>query len=155
MNQKSLGYSLIVLSAVLLIVLTLVKINVDEQGAFLCELAAENPGIRMEDCPAHRSNTSWYILLSFGLAVLILAGGLYMIYTPIKQEKKANTSKLNDEEKKIYELIKEKEGSVYQSDLIKMTGLSKVKITRILDKMEGKGVIDRKRRGMTNIIILK
>jgi uncharacterized membrane protein len=44
---------------------------------------------------------------------------------------------------------------MYQSDLIKETEFSKVKITRILDKMESKDVIDRKRRGMTNIIVLK
>ena len=33
--------------------------------------------------------------------------------------------------------------------------LNKVKITRILDKLEGMGILERKRRGMTNVVILK
>ena len=58
-------------------------------------------------------------------------------------------------EKKIFEILTKSEGSAYQSDLVKQTSLSKVKITRILDKMENKGIIERKRRGMANIIIIK
>ncbi len=63
--------------------------------------------------------------------------------------------KLDDEEKKIYDLIMEADGSIFQSDLVEKTGLSKVKVTRILDKLEGRKIIERKRRGMTNIVILK
>ena len=51
--------------------------------------------------------------------------------------------------------LKTTEGSAYQSDLIKATGYSKVKVTRILDKMESKGIVERKRRGMANIIVMK
>ena len=32
---------------------------------------------------------------------------------------------------------------------------SKVKITRILDRLEGKHLVNRERRGMTNIVILR
>lgn len=35
------------------------------------------------------------------------------------------------------------------------TGLTKVKVTRILDRLEGREIIERKRRGMTNVVILK
>ena len=69
--------------------------------------------------------------------------------------KEIDTSKLDEDEKKIYGLLKQNEGSMYQSDLIKETELSKVAITRILDKLESKKIIDRKRRGMTNIVILR
>jgi len=69
-------------------------------------------------------------------------------------KKKKLISGLNEEEKKIVDLIQLKEGSIYQSDLIKESGMNKVKVSRILDRLEGKGLIDRKRRGMTNIVIL-
>ena len=86
-----------------------------------------------------------------------------MVLLPIRKEflkeetsfKKIDVSKLDDEEKKIYALIKNNKGSIYQSDIIKDTGFSKVKTTRILDRLESKGVAERKRRGMTNIIILR
>lgn len=64
-------------------------------------------------------------------------------------------SKLNNDEKLIFDKVIESEGTIFQSDLVDKTKFSKVKITRILDKLEGKGLIERKRRGMTNVIILK
>tara|TARA_Y100000310_G_scaffold209931_1_gene210543 strand:- start:219 stop:716 length:498 start_codon:yes stop_codon:yes gene_type:complete len=70
------------------------------------------------------------------------------------EKKKRLIENLNEEEKKIVDLIQAKEGSVYQSDLIKESGINKVKVTRILDGLEGKGLVERKRRGMTNIVIL-
>ncbi|MFC1768658.1 helix-turn-helix transcriptional regulator [Nanoarchaeota archaeon] len=71
------------------------------------------------------------------------------------KERKKKLKKLDREEKKIMNVVMASEGSVYQSDIIKETEFSKVKVTRILDKLEGRGLIDRKRRGMTNIIIQK
>lgn len=62
---------------------------------------------------------------------------------------------LEDDEKRVLEKIIEAEGTIFQSDLVDKTELTKVKVTRILDKLEGKGLIERKRRGMTNVVILK
>jgi uncharacterized membrane protein len=62
---------------------------------------------------------------------------------------------LSEEEKLIVNLLKESEGTIYQSELVDKTGFTKVKVTRILDRLEGKKIIERKRRGMTNIVILK
>ena len=57
--------------------------------------------------------------------------------------------------KLVKHIIKNKDGSAYQTDLIKETGFSKVKISRVLDRLEAKDILERKRRGMTNIIVLK
>ena len=62
---------------------------------------------------------------------------------------------LNDDEKLVFEKIIESEGAIFQSDLVDKTKFSKAKVTRILDKLEGKGLVERRRRGMTNVIILK
>ena len=64
-------------------------------------------------------------------------------------------SKLLADEKLILEKVIESEGTIFQSELVDKTSLTKVKITRILDKLEGKGLIERKRRGMTNVVVLK
>ena len=107
--------------------------------------------------------------ISYGLiGLLVLFGGFMAFFmkdyvptegeirkTKLSDEKKKRLiDNLNEEEKKIVEIIQIKEGSVYQSDLIKESGINKVKVTRILDGLEGKGLIERKRRGMTNIVIL-
>lgn len=71
------------------------------------------------------------------------------------EEKMEKLNNLDERERKVMDIILREKGSAYQSDLIKETGLNKVKITRILDKLEGRNLIERKRRGMANIVISK
>ena len=60
---------------------------------------------------------------------------------------------VSPEEHKIYELVKK--GNVSQTELIKETGITKVRMTRILNRLENKGIIERKRNGASNIVQLK
>ena len=117
--------------------------------------------------------------VSIGVMVFVILVGLYLIFfakdekekvietkvvkvkeqiTP-KQVTKENYEKimkeLSADEKLVLEKIIEAQGTIFQSDLVEKTGLTKVKVTRILDKLEGKAVIERKRRGMTDVVILK
>ena len=159
LNQENIGFVLIAFSIILIAILSFVKVGFDRQGALLCEAVEADPNLDMEECPAHKNNTSWLILVAFGMVFFILVSGIYLIFMPVKADKhkfkEVNVSKLDKDEKTIYNLLKRNDGSMYQSDLIKETGLSKVKISRILDKLTSKDIIDRKRRGMTNIIVLK
>ncbi|MBI5389649.1 hypothetical protein HZB01_04705 [Candidatus Woesearchaeota archaeon] len=162
-NLRTVGIIMLVVSAVLISILGFVKINIDKRGVFLCEAVAQNPSLSMQDCPVHTDYSTWLLLAAFGIAFLVLGGGVYFFIIggqttePPKPtaSSSVDTSTLNPEEKQIHDLLVGHEGSIYQSDIIKETGWSKVKVTRILDKMEGKHVIDRKRRGMTNIVLLK
>lgn len=161
-NHKSIGSLLTALAVILLFVLIVVKINTDREEAFLCRVVETSPTLDMEECPAHGSYTSWLMLAAFGLSFLIFGSGLYLLFLPVKKDPReslfspaVDPSTLTGEERTIYDKIKLNQGSLYQSDLIKETGLSKVKISRILDKMEGKGILEKKRRGMTNIVVLK
>jgi len=72
-----------------------------------------------------------------------------------EKEKKINLSGLDSEEKKLIQIVSEANGSIFQSELTEKSGFDKVKVTRILDRLEGKQVIERRRRGMTNIVILR
>jgi uncharacterized membrane protein len=103
--------------------------------------------------------------LSYGFIIFLaaLGGYLYFLKESVNSVKKSEEKKiskevldnLEGEEKQIMNLVAQNDGSIYQSDLIKQTGLTKVKVSRVLDKLEGKKLIERKRRGMTNIIIAK
>ncbi|MCW1296748.1 MAG: MarR family transcriptional regulator [Candidatus Parvarchaeota archaeon] len=114
--------------------------------------------------------------VSLGIMVFIVTIALYLIFfgkeekiitktkiiKPYIEPKKITKkyyqkilSKLSDDEKLVFDKIIESEGTIFQSDLVDKTKFTKVKITRILDKLEGKGLIERKRRGMTNVVILK
>ena len=99
--------------------------------------------------------------ISIGLILFILVIGGYFflsekkIFHKKKKEDKDILKKLNENEKHVLEKIEEAEGSIFQSELVEKTEFNKVKITRILDRLEGLKIIERKRRGMTNVVILK
>ncbi|MBI4018271.1 MAG: MarR family transcriptional regulator [Candidatus Aenigmarchaeota archaeon] len=89
--------------------------------------------------------------------------GLFLFVSSPKEEgevterlkrTKAILSKLDTDEKKIYDMVAES-GGIFQSEVVEKSGMSKVKITRLLDRLESKGVVERKRRGMTNIVVVK
>jgi len=73
---------------------------------------------------------------------------------PTKENYIKILEKLNIDERNILIIIIENQGSIMQSEIVEKSNFSKVKITRILDRLEGKKLIERKRRGMSNIVLL-
>jgi uncharacterized membrane protein len=140
----------------------------DEKDTYLCDTVHNSPGLNMLDCPVHNLNESWLMMMAFGVSFLLFGSGIYLFFMPInleltertesgvkREEYKLKPVDLDEDEAKVYDLLKEREGSMYQSDLIRETSFSKVHMTRVLDKMESRKIVERKRRGMTNIIVLK
>jgi len=161
------GILILICCSLLLLILTGVQNDIQSWSLTLCEAFANNPNLEMAQCPVHTTNVSSLLNLAFVPTIFLICIGLYLIFMKsnkaetsklvhekIEHKKKSEIPYLNSEEKKIYELVNDS-GSIYQSDLMKKTDFSKVKITRILDKLENKDLIERKRRGMTNIVVLK
>jgi len=115
---------------------------------------------------------NFQMVMGFVFTALLILVGLYLIFfgqekveiikkirEKTKGEEKKDYSKilgtLKKEEKKILELVINSQGAIFQSELAEKSGFDKVKVTRILDGLEGKGIIERRRRGMTNVVILK
>lgn len=155
------GISIIILSLLIILSLSVIKSEMDKRDGELCEVYYSNPNMPMDQCPVHKDpSPSWIVMISFSIGIIMLIIGIYLTFKSnikekSKEERKVEISKLGDDERIIYNFLRDKEGSSYQSDLIKETGFSKVHMTRILDKMESKKIIERKRRGMTNIIVLR
>jgi uncharacterized membrane protein len=118
-------------------------------------------------CPMH-ATTFTQEIISYSLMGLLTLVGLFIVFfmkdeTIIREtkkglsneEKKTKLGNLDDDERNIMNIVLREEGSIFQSAIVKETKLSKVKVTRILDRLEGKKLIERKRRGMSNIIIHK
>lgn len=61
----------------------------------------------------------------------------------------------NPEEKMLVSLIIEKGGTIFQSQLVEKSGYSKTKVSLILDKLEAKKILERRRHGMSNAVVLK
>ena len=114
--------------------------------------------------------------VSIGVTVFVALIGIYLIFfgreekivTKIKRIREQFEARkitkenyhgimknLDKEEKLVFGKIIDAQGAILQSDIVAKTKLNKVKITRVLDKLEVMELIERKRRGMANIVILK
>ena len=105
--------------------------------------------------------------LSLAIAGVILAIGLFLIFSKENEKivikkvikrpsrKKISLRGLSEEEKKVIKILEKENGAVFQKSLAETLGIGKVKMTRLMDKLEAKQLIERKRRGMNNIIVLK
>lgn len=62
---------------------------------------------------------------------------------------------LKEDQRLIYQTVLDADGLIPQSDIVEKTGLSKSNVSRSLDILESMGLIERRRRGMGNVILLK
>src|SRR3989344_6870410 len=159
MENKNVGWLIIGISAVIIGIIYLFNNamkNIIMQG---CPLFKE--GIY---CPALGTITQQTYLSLAIVGVLVIIGIILIFTKPLekiiiknikekKVEKKIDLSKFRPEEKKVFSMIKE-HGAIFQADLIEKSGFGKAKISRIIDRLEGNGLVERKRRGMTNVVVL-
>ncbi len=158
LEKRTAGYLLIALSALLVLTMSVVKYEFDNRDAYLCRLYHDHPELDMSSCPVHQgfNLTSWLLVTGFVISAMIAATGGFLIYSGRRGGvARKDFSSLKGDEKLVCELLAAREGSMYQSELLKETGFSKVKLTRVLDRLSAKELVERHRRGMTNLVVLK
>jgi len=62
---------------------------------------------------------------------------------------------LGDDERRIYEAVLDAGGFMGQSELVQKVSMSKTTVSRSLDILESRGLLERRRRGMSNVVVLK
>lgn len=173
MENKKLGFIIIIIVILFSISIFIFKSQVDNLIMLQMSSSGGTCFDEQGNCLHQQSNVPLY--LGTVSAILLLILSLYLIFNNEKPDtKKSETYKhqikskdikaedydnilkdLNDDEKSVFQEIINAKGTIFQSELAEITSLSKVKVTRILDKLEGRNLIERKRRGMTNVVILK
>ena len=122
----------------------------------------------MTRIPGFYTHTDLVVVLIFSL-ILGASGTLILLSRPVEageplwkqtlEEKRKNweeiSKTLKDDERKVYEAILEAGGVINQNELPEKTGLSKTSVSRALDLLESRGLVERRRRGMGNVILLK
>lgn len=134
------------------------KMETDRQHLQFCELACQKYGevCTQESCPFMEPSSSWVFSLALGASLVLAAGGLWLFFSQQHASKKRKEPKgLTAEEKQVYHLVKLLGANAYQSAIVEKSGLAKAKVSRVLTRLEAKQLIERKRKGMTNLIILK
>lgn len=62
--------------------------------------------------------------------------------------------RLHNNEETVYTVVLDAGGELPQRDIVEGTELSKATVSRTLDTLESKGLVERKRKGMGNVVIL-
>ena len=145
----------IVLISIILLVMTLISYT---------DKNSPNPGWmrRLPVQQMQEDNSFVYFLVGF--IIIAIVGMIFYFMTEDKKEEKPvekikkNTkitlNFLSKDEKKIVEKIIEEGGKTGQYELSHLEGLSKVKVHRILQNLEKKGVIHKEKFGKVNKIAL-
>ncbi|MDI6720834.1 MAG: hypothetical protein QMD85_00485 [Candidatus Aenigmarchaeota archaeon] len=153
-QRKQYGIILIAISIFMFFVVTAFTLHIIRLNQYLhkdCDLPADI-------CPFNTSMPSESIIgyiIDAGLGIF----GVYLFLTgakplPVEKKKEFDTKSLSPDEKKIFELVSSS-GVIFQSELVEKSGLGKVRVTRILDRLEAKCIVERKRRGMTNVVMMR
>ena len=159
MENKNVGYLILGISVLIIFIIFL--FNNAMKNILIQSCPLEHGGIA---CPAYATITQ-QTYLSLGIVGLLIVVGLVLVFSKSQEKivlrkikerkKKIDFSNIDKDEKKIVDLLLQEDNAMFQADLMEKLGIGKVKTTRILDKLEAKQIIERKRRGMNNIVILK
>jgi uncharacterized membrane protein len=159
MENKNVGYLILGISALIIVIIFLFQEALRDVVELSCGAA------HAVQCPMSIAITQQtYLALSIAGILVIIA--LLLIFskptekiiikkvTEKKPKKTYDLSDLRKEDKEVFKIIQEK-GAQFQADLIEKTNFGKAKMSRIIDRLEGKNLVERKRRGMTNVVVLK
>ena len=159
MENKHVGYILIGVAILLIIIVFLFQNALKEVVASTC-----TAGEHSISCPMNEGiNQQTY--LSLGIVGLLIIIGFVLIFTKPKErvivrkvkekKRKLDLNGLDEKEKRVIKILQGENGTIFQAELMEKLGTGKVGITRLLDKLEAKQLIERKRRGMNNIVVLR
>ena len=158
MENKHVGFLVLGIAVLLIFIIFLF------QAALKDIIVASCGAAHTTACPMSQSvNQQTY--LSLGIVGILAVIGFVLIFTKpeekiiikkIKEKKKKLDLKgLDRDEKKVIDLLLKENRAMFQSALMEKLEIGKVKATRLLDKLEAKQLIERKRRGMNNIVVLR
>ena len=160
MKNKNVGFLIVGISILIGVIILLFNAGLKDVVDATCD---HGTTCTMYDTISLQTN------LSLVIAGLVLIIGLFLIFSKeseriiekvvvkrVKEKKKKlDLSGLDSVEKKVVGILERENGAFFQKSLMEELDVGKVKMTRMMDKLEAKQIVERKRRGMNNIIVLK
>ncbi len=155
MKNRNVGFLIVGLSVIIAIIVMIFNFGLRDIVSQTCD---HGPTCTMYD------SISMQTYFSLGISGIVLLIGLFFVFTKESEKvifrkirepkKKIDLSGLDENEKEVMRIL-QAEGAVFQASLMEKLEIGKVGMTRLLDKLEAKQLIERKRRGMNNVVILK
>ena len=159
MENKQVGYLILGISVLIIFLIFLFNSTLNEAVRNNCLFQHGD----VESCEMFDTvNKQTYFSLSIVGILVIFA--FVMIFTKPKEKivikkfkekkRKLDLGGLDNKEKQVIKILESENGTIFQAELMEKLSTGKVGITRLLDKLEAKQLIERKRRGMNNIVVL-
>jgi uncharacterized membrane protein len=156
MENKKVGLIVIGIAILMAVIVIIFNFTLKDITSQSCSMGTS--------CSMYKSITI-QTLVSLSITAIILIIGLVIFFSKPKEKivvkikhekkKKLNLDGLDKKEKDVIDILQKENGAIFQSTLMEKLEIGKVGITRLLDKLEAKQLIERKRRGMNNIVVLK
>jgi uncharacterized membrane protein len=156
MENKKVGLVIIGIAVLMTVIVLIFNFTLKDITSQSCSMGTS--------CSMYKAITI-QTAVSFSIVAIILVIGIIIFFSKPKEKiivkfkqekkKKLNLEGLEPNEKSAISLIQVENGAMFQRDLMEKLNIGKVGITRLLDKLEAKQLIERKRRGMNNIVVLK
>ena len=160
MENKNVGYLVLGISIILILIIFLFNNAVTEAVRSSCLIQHGD----VESCEMYDS-VNYQKYLALGIVGILLVISFVLIFSKPREKiivkkvkepkKKLNLDGLDNKEREVIKILQNENGTIFQATLMEKLETGKVGITRLLDKLEAKQLIERKRRGMNNIVVLR
>jgi uncharacterized membrane protein len=113
-----------------------------------------------EEVAPHSTMFFLFLGLVFGLIIGVLGTYIYFLRQDFKGAMKTEPKfrlmvNAGETEERLLRIIAGKGGKIKQSELARSAGLSKARASEVLSKLEARGIIYKRPKGRTNVVVLK
>ncbi len=160
MENKNVGFLVLGIAIILIFLVFLFNNTLMESVRNSCYIQHGD----IESCEMYDS-VNYQKYFALGIVGVLLVIGFVLIFTKQREKiilkkikekrKKIDLAALEPKEREVVKILENENGTMFQAELMEKLGTGKVGITRLLDKLEAKQLIERKRRGMNNIVVLR
>ncbi|MEX2017058.1 MAG: hypothetical protein WD876_01145 [Candidatus Pacearchaeota archaeon] len=160
MENKQVGFLVLGIAIILIVITFLFNSALDEAVRSSCLIQHGD----VESCEMFDS-VNYQKYFSLGIVGILIVFSTILIFSKPKEKivikkvkeprKKLDLSGLDSKERGVIKILQNENGTIFQATLMEKLNIGKVGLTRLLDKLEAKQLIERKRRGMNNIVVLR
>lgn len=166
MKNRYVGYLIISLGVTIGVIVFMFNRALDEIVASSCTHGTTCPMWGTIDFQTNVGIVLMAVIIGIGVYLVFFGKDVEIVERIIRKTVKVSEKKpakdysvvmkdLDKQEKEVLQKVIDADGTIFQSQIVEDLDYPKAKITRLLDKLEGKGLVERRRRGMTNVIVLK
>ena len=107
------------------------------------------------ETPKAPSNSSSYLIIAVVVLTFIVLIAIFYLFYYRKRQFRIALSVIDEEERKVLEILDSENKPINQKKIVELTGFSKAKVSRIINSLHERKIVDVERRGRVNLVRLR